>query len=111
MSTHTSPNESNSGPVVEGGVVLPDQVALQPPAERDNEELGGPLGAGRVFQEDQARHCAAEIPEKTHNLGQSTPKTEKYQELPCAPRRLHKGKRCIVTGRFMGVVFDSGALP
>lgn len=50
--------------------LLPDEVALQPPTERDDEELGRPLGAGCVFQEDQARHRAAEIAGKTHNLDQ-----------------------------------------
>lgn len=46
----------------------PDEVTLEPPAERDNEKLSGPLGARRVLQEDQARHGATEIPRKTRNL-------------------------------------------
>lgn len=67
--------------------LLPDEVALQPPTERDYQELGGPLGAGRVFQEDQARHCAAEIPGKTHNLNQTKGKGEDVRERRYAPRR------------------------
>lgn len=51
--------------------LLPDEVTLQPTTERDNEKFSGPLGAGRVFQKDQACHCAAEVPGKTHNLDQS----------------------------------------
>lgn len=78
--------------------LLPDEVALQPPAERDHQELGRPLGAGRVLQEDQARHCAAEIPRKTHNLDRSKGK-EEVRERRYAPPRFHEDKRCIITGR------------
>lgn len=46
----------------------PDEVALEPPAERDNKQLRRPLGARRVLQEDQARHRAAEIPRESCNL-------------------------------------------
>lgn len=46
----------------------PDQVALKPPAERDNKQLRRPLGARCVLQKDQARYCAAEIPRKSCNL-------------------------------------------
>lgn len=76
----------------------PDEVALQPPTERDYQELGGPLGAGRVFQEDQARHRTAEIPGKTHDLDQSRGKGGQVRERRYAPRRFYKDKRCIIGG-------------
>lgn len=47
----------------------PDQVALEPAPVRDDQQLGRPLGAARVLEEDEARYGTAEIPGETQLLG------------------------------------------
>lgn len=46
----------------------PYEVALERTPVCDDQQLGWPLSAGCVLHEDQACHCAAEVPRKTHRL-------------------------------------------
>lgn len=78
----------------------PDKVALEPPTERDNEQLRRPLGARRVLQEDQARHCAAEITRKSCNLKTS----EQRQNEKAALRK--NAKSTNHTGGPVFIVFN-----